>query len=152
MSTSTPRRAHFSIAYLAIKAEWYDVPAATRQTRFTARSSSSLMRISSKVIVPSLRRRSSSVERIALGCSLISLDMKSSWPPFSAVSRGRLRRYRLDRARAALDASDCGAFLLFDFYNIRYTTQTWIGGALGDKMTRYALLTRGGGPPPRAFG
>jgi Xaa-Pro dipeptidase len=31
---------------------------------------------------------------------------------------------------------------LFDFYNIRYTTQTWIGGALGDKMTRYALLTR----------
>ncbi|MGD0608347.1 MAG: hypothetical protein ABSA53_32775, partial [Streptosporangiaceae bacterium] len=40
------------------------------------------------------------------------------------VDFGRLRRYRLDRARAALDASDCGAFLLFDFYNIRYTTQT----------------------------
>ena len=39
-------------------------------------------------------------------------------------------------------ARECGAFLLFDFYNIRYTTQTWIGGALGDKMTRYALLTR----------
>ena len=37
----------------------------------------------------------------------------------------------------ALDGSECGAFLLFDFYNIRYTTQTWIGGALGDKMTRY---------------
>jgi Xaa-Pro aminopeptidase len=31
---------------------------------------------------------------------------------------------------------------LFDFYNIRYTTQTWIGGALGDKMIRYCLLTR----------
>ena len=44
------------------------------------------------------------------------------------------------RARRC-EASDCGAFLLFDFYNIRYTTQTWIGGALGDKMTRYALLT-----------
>jgi len=54
----------------------------------------------------------------------------------------RLRRYRLERARAALEGSECGAFLLFDFYNIRYTTQTWIGGALGDKMTRYALLTQ----------
>jgi Xaa-Pro aminopeptidase len=54
----------------------------------------------------------------------------------------RLRRYRMARAKAALEASDCGAFLLFDFYNIRYTTQTWIGGALGDKMIRYALLLR----------
>jgi Xaa-Pro aminopeptidase len=68
------------------------------------------------------------------------------------VDFGRLRRYRLDRSRAALDASDCGAFLLFDFYNIRYTTQTWIGGALGDKMTRYALLTRGGEPVLWDFG
>jgi Xaa-Pro aminopeptidase len=51
-----------------------------------------------------------------------------------------------------LEASDCGAFLLFDFYNIRYTTQTWIGGALGDKMTRYALLTRGGEPMLWDFG
>jgi Xaa-Pro aminopeptidase len=58
------------------------------------------------------------------------------------VDFDRLRRYRLGRARAALEGSECGAFLLFDFYNIRYTTQTWIGGALGDKMTRYALLTR----------
>ncbi len=49
-------------------------------------------------------------------------------------------------------ASDCGAFLLFDFYNIRYVTQTWIGGALGDKMTRYALLTRGGEPMLWDFG
>lgn len=58
------------------------------------------------------------------------------------VDFDRLRRYRLARAHAALEASDCGAFLLFDFYNIRYTTQTWIGGALGDKMIRYALLLR----------
>lgn len=58
------------------------------------------------------------------------------------VDFDRLRRYRIDRAKAALNASDCGAFLLFDFYNIRYTTQTWIGGALGDKMIRYCLLTR----------
>ncbi|SDH04487.1 M24 family metallopeptidase [Nonomuraea jiangxiensis] len=60
------------------------------------------------------------------------------------VDFARLRDYRLSRARAALESSECGAFLLFDFYNIRYVTQTWIGGALGDKMTRYALLTRGG--------
>ncbi|MCW2760705.1 MAG: peptidase [Marmoricola sp.] len=58
------------------------------------------------------------------------------------VDFDRLRSYRLGRARAALETSECGAFLLFDAYNIRYTTQTWIGGALGDKMTRYALLTR----------
>jgi Xaa-Pro aminopeptidase len=64
----------------------------------------------------------------------------------------RLRRYRLDRAQASLAASECGAFLLFDFYNIRYTTQTWIGGALGDKMTRYALLTRDAGPTLWDFG
>lgn len=60
------------------------------------------------------------------------------------VDFARLRDHRLSRARASLEASECGAFLLFDFYNIRYVTQTWIGGALGDKMTRYALLTRGG--------
>jgi Xaa-Pro dipeptidase len=68
------------------------------------------------------------------------------------VDFDRLRRYRLDRSLAALDSSDCGAFLLFDFYNIRYTTQTWIGGALGDKMTRYALLTRSGEPLLWDFG
>ena len=68
------------------------------------------------------------------------------------VDFDRLRRYRLSRAHAALEASDCGAFLLFDFYNIRYTTQTWIGGALGDKMTRYALLTRDTDPVLWDFG
>src|SRR3954452_2488600 len=64
------------------------------------------------------------------------------------VDFDRLRRHRLSRAKASLEASECGAFLLFDFYNIRYTTQTWIGGALGDKMTRYALLTRDAPAPP----
>ncbi|MET0454547.1 MAG: Xaa-Pro peptidase family protein [Mycobacterium sp.] len=58
------------------------------------------------------------------------------------VDFARLRDYRISRAKAALEASGCGAFLLFDFYNIRYTTQTWIGGALGDKMIRYCLLVR----------
>jgi Xaa-Pro aminopeptidase len=68
------------------------------------------------------------------------------------VDFDRLRKHRLARAKASLESSECGAFLLFDFYNIRYTTQTWIGGALGDKMTRYALLTRDGEPMLWDFG
>ncbi|GAB7007380.1 M24 family metallopeptidase [Nocardioides sp. AN3] len=68
------------------------------------------------------------------------------------VDFDRLRRYRLGRAKEALERSECGAFLLFDFYNIRYTTQTWIGGALGDKMIRYALLIRGQDPILWDFG
>jgi len=64
----------------------------------------------------------------------------------------RLRDYRLNRAMQALEASECGSFLLFDFYNIRYTTQTWIGGALGDKMSRYALLMPDGKPHMWDFG
>ena len=68
------------------------------------------------------------------------------------VDFGRLRDYRLARATDALRATDCGAFLLFDFYNIRYTTQTWIGGALGDKMIRYALLFRDRPPVEWDFG
>jgi Xaa-Pro aminopeptidase len=68
------------------------------------------------------------------------------------VNFDRLRQYRLARAMASLESSECGAFLLFDFYNIRYTTQTWIGGALGDKMTRYALLTRDHRPRLWDFG
>ncbi|MCU1598518.1 MAG: aminopeptidase [Glaciihabitans sp.] len=68
------------------------------------------------------------------------------------VDFDRLRKYRVERAQAALEASDCGAFLLFDFYNIRYTTQTWIGGALGDKMIRYCLLVRGQEPILWDFG
>jgi Xaa-Pro dipeptidase len=70
----------------------------------------------------------------------------------SRVDFDRLRRYRLGRAQAALEASECGAFLLFDFYNIRYASQTWIGGALGDKMIRYVLLARGQEPVLWDFG
>ena len=68
------------------------------------------------------------------------------------VDFDRLRKYRIGRAKDALSGSECGSFLLFDFYNIRYTTQTWVGGALGDKMTRYSLLTRGGDPMLWDFG
>ncbi len=64
----------------------------------------------------------------------------------------RLRAYRGERARAALAASEAGALLLFDFNNIRYVTSTHIGEWARDKMTRYALLTRGGSPHIWDFG
>ncbi len=68
------------------------------------------------------------------------------------VNTDRLRTYRLARARGALDASDLGAVLLFDFNNIRYVTSTHIGEWARDKMTRFALLTRGGEPHLWDFG
>jgi Xaa-Pro aminopeptidase len=68
------------------------------------------------------------------------------------VNTDRLRTYRLGRARAALDASELGAVLLFDFNNIRYVTSTHIGEWARDKMTRFALLTRGGEPHLWDFG
>ena len=68
------------------------------------------------------------------------------------VDFDRLRKYRIGRTKDSLNASGCGSFLLFDFYNIRYSTQSWVGGALGDKMTRYALLARGGEPMLWDFG
>jgi Xaa-Pro aminopeptidase len=64
----------------------------------------------------------------------------------------RLRSYRLARARAALDASDLGAVLLFDVNNIRYASATMIGEWARDKVARYVLLTRGGEPIVWDFG
>ena len=68
------------------------------------------------------------------------------------VNPERLREYRFSRAREALAASELGALLLFDFNNIRYVTSTHIGEWARDKMTRYALLTRGGEPHLWDFG
>jgi Xaa-Pro aminopeptidase len=68
------------------------------------------------------------------------------------VNPDRLRAYRLGRAKAALGASDLGALLVFDHNNIRYLTSTHIGEWARDKMTRYALLTRGGEPYIWDFG
>lgn len=68
------------------------------------------------------------------------------------VNPDRLRAYRLDRVRTALDASDLGAILVFDHNNIRYVSSTHIGEWARDKMTRYALLTRGGEPHVWDFG
>ena len=68
------------------------------------------------------------------------------------VNPERLRNYRFDRLRKALEASELGALLLFDFNNIRYATSTHIGEWARDKMTRFALLTRGGEPHLWDFG
>ncbi len=64
----------------------------------------------------------------------------------------RLRRQRLERVKAALEASDLGALLLFDPNNIRYVTSTHIGEWARDKNARYALLPRGGAPILWDFG
>ena len=68
------------------------------------------------------------------------------------VDFGRLRAYRLARARAALEASELGALLCFDVNNVRYLTSTQIGEWVRDKVCRYALLARGGDPMIWDFG
>jgi Xaa-Pro dipeptidase len=68
------------------------------------------------------------------------------------VDYRRLQRYRLARAQAALEASDLGALLVFDVNNIRYLTSTKIGEWERDKLSRWALLPRGGDPIIWDFG
>jgi Xaa-Pro aminopeptidase len=63
------------------------------------------------------------------------------------VDFARLRAERLARARAALEASELGAVLLFDQNNIRYVTSTHIGEWARDKNARCVLLARGGADP-----
>ena len=68
------------------------------------------------------------------------------------VDYRRMHRYRIGRARAALEASDLGALLLFDDNNIRYVTSTKIGEWARDKLSRWTLLPRGGEPILWDFG
>src|SRR3990170_3249207 len=63
------------------------------------------------------------------------------------VDYRRLHTYRLSRARMALDKSELGALLVFDVNNIRYLTSTKIGEWERDKLSRWALLTRGSADP-----
>ena len=64
----------------------------------------------------------------------------------------RLRRDRLEKAKAALEESDLGALLFFDPNNIRYITSTHIGEWSRDKNARFVLLPRGGDPILWDFG
>jgi Xaa-Pro dipeptidase len=68
------------------------------------------------------------------------------------VDLGRLRTERLQRLNDALDRSELGALLTFDFANIRYMTATHIGTWAMDKLIRFALLPRGGEPIVWDFG
>jgi Xaa-Pro aminopeptidase len=68
------------------------------------------------------------------------------------VDYPRLRKERLERARAALNESDLGALLLFDPNNIRYVTSTHIGEWARDKNARFVLLCRNADPVLWDFG
>ena len=63
------------------------------------------------------------------------------------VDYRRLHRYRLGRAKQALEKSELGALLVFDVNNIRYITSTKIGEWERDKLCRWALLTKGSSDP-----
>jgi Xaa-Pro dipeptidase len=62
------------------------------------------------------------------------------------VDMDRLRTYRFERAKAALEASELGAVLVFETSNVRYLTATHIGTWAYNKTERWALLTRNGTP------
>ncbi len=68
------------------------------------------------------------------------------------VDFAKLRADRLEKARAALRASDLGAVLLFDQNNIRYVSSTHIGEWARDKSARCVLLPREGDPVLWDFG
>ncbi|MHB8691014.1 MAG: M24 family metallopeptidase [Solirubrobacteraceae bacterium] len=68
------------------------------------------------------------------------------------VDFARLRRDRLEKAKAALEESDLGALLFFDPNNIRYITSTHIGEWSRDKNARFVLLPRGVDPVLWDFG
>ncbi len=70
----------------------------------------------------------------------------------SRIDLNRLRDDRLARLKAALDESEMGALLAFDFSNIRYMTATHIGTWAMDKLIRFAVLPRGGEPVIWDFG
>lgn len=58
----------------------------------------------------------------------------------------RLRKERLAKATAALEASPLGSLVCYDFDNIRYITGTTIGEWARNKMNRYCILPKGGQP------
>src|SRR5215472_8985317 len=68
------------------------------------------------------------------------------------VDFDRLRRERLDRAKAQLAESEMGALLCFDMNNVRYLTATHIGTWAQDKANRFALLPQNDEPILWDFG
>ena len=68
------------------------------------------------------------------------------------VDFDRLRRERLDRAKAGLAKSSMGALLCFDMNNVRYITATHIGSWAQDKNSRFTLLPQNDEPILWDFG
>ena len=62
------------------------------------------------------------------------------------VNFERLRKERLAKAKAALETSNLGSLVCYDFDNIRYITGTTIGEWARNKMNRYCILPRDGVP------
>ena len=80
----------------------------------------------------------------ALGTMGVDFEERVDYP--------RLHKYRIGRVRQALENSELGALITFDVNNIRYITSTKIGEWERDKLSRWALLTRGGEPILWDFG
>lgn len=64
----------------------------------------------------------------------------------------RLHRYRIARAKQALEKSEMGSLLCFDNNNIRYLTSSVIGEWSRDKICRYSLFTSNADPYLWDFG
>src|SRR4029078_3206052 len=64
-------------------------------------------------------------ERSAMNIASRGARMAVDWE--QRVDLDWLRRHRMARAKASLEASDLGALLLFDPHNIRYLHSTAIG-------------------------
>ena len=62
------------------------------------------------------------------------------------VNFERLRKERLEKAKAALKTSDLGSLICYDFDNIRYITGTHVGEWCRNKMNRYCILPKGAEP------
>lgn len=62
------------------------------------------------------------------------------------VNFERMRRARLQRARAMLEKYDLGGLVLFVGENIRYVTGVWQGNWKNNIFIRYAVLPRGSDP------
>lgn len=68
------------------------------------------------------------------------------------VDFNRLRRERLEKAKALLSTSELGALLCFDMNNVRYLTATHIGTWAQDKANRFTLLPQNDEPILWDFG
>jgi Xaa-Pro aminopeptidase len=59
---------------------------------------------------------------LALGPNIPALGGHTAVDFERRIDHDRLRRYRLSRAKAALEEFECGTLLLFDVNNIRYVS------------------------------